>query len=567
MIPSLSQEELTQYASDAQTIQQPQGADYTQGVKAGKTIPAKWWNWLFSASTKRIVQARSDANNMLTELKNVVTDAGLTPSGSDNTQLAQAVEAKVETQVDSYIESRKSFMTKWYDAEITLDGVPLTHTGSNTYYNRYPDINNVTLVAGLYFAAVHGFKAGVNSGAFACSRDLIHWTTVHTSPHFTGHVYSHGAVYFKNAWYALVGTGNYEYILKSTDGINWTDITDNFGSYSGCIATIVNDMLYLIRYPVNTGGIATDVRVYMSQDGATWNYQTLTRDYSVVINEPNRPCVETVSLTGNKYLVGALMLLDFDAQSATPFLQQSTTGRYLVKFNNEYYLSAGYDQALKVSQAGTVAALGYVLDGFSSNSSVLFKSVSTTGTGNNLEYSFDGAVFHAFPDFKSFFNNTTVNVLNALHASDGYWYIAVGAATTPVASAALKVLKAQALSENIADYTVVYQGVHRTVTGSGGDTAFATSTVYSVTEPVPGYLSINGAMSHDGGSTWQQGDATTVLESKVYSPNAVISPDGHRFYGIVFNGGTKSTPSDAERVNLFTINGVNKVIGHTLYLH
>ena len=107
MLPQLTQETLNEYAHDAQTTQQPYGADYTQGVRVGKTIPAKWWNWLFNAATKRIFQSKNDAQDMLTEMKNVVTDAGLTPDASDNTQLNQAIEAKADIQIGKYIEKEK----------------------------------------------------------------------------------------------------------------------------------------------------------------------------------------------------------------------------------------------------------------------------------------------------------------------------------------------------------------------------------------------------------------------------------------------------------------------------
>ena len=121
MIPSLSQEALTQYAAEAQTIQEPTGTDYTRGVSAGKTVPAKWWNWLFSAATKRIVQSRNDADNMLTELNNVVTDAGLTPTGSDSTQLVQAITSKVNTQIANYITDKQGYFLDWTETPVALD--------------------------------------------------------------------------------------------------------------------------------------------------------------------------------------------------------------------------------------------------------------------------------------------------------------------------------------------------------------------------------------------------------------------------------------------------------------
>ena len=91
MIPSLSQETITEYASEAQTIQEPTGTDYTQGVRVGRTIPAKWWNWLFRGTTRRLTQAKTDAQNMLTEMQNVVTDAGIALDSSDSHQMSKSV--------------------------------------------------------------------------------------------------------------------------------------------------------------------------------------------------------------------------------------------------------------------------------------------------------------------------------------------------------------------------------------------------------------------------------------------------------------------------------------------
>lgn len=114
MLNSLTQEVINEYASNAQTIAEPLGADWAQGVHVGKTIPAKWWNWLFRATTRRIEEARSDADNMLTELKNTVVDAGLTPDPADNTQLAQAANILAVRGVSKYVQDRKKgFFGSW----------------------------------------------------------------------------------------------------------------------------------------------------------------------------------------------------------------------------------------------------------------------------------------------------------------------------------------------------------------------------------------------------------------------------------------------------------------------
>ena len=113
MLDNLTQETINQYATDAQSIDEPLGTDWTQGVAVGRTIPAKWWNWLFSAVTKRINQAKTDTNNILTELKNTVTGAGITIDPADSTQLSQAVHAESQNGVVEYVNDKKGYFSRW----------------------------------------------------------------------------------------------------------------------------------------------------------------------------------------------------------------------------------------------------------------------------------------------------------------------------------------------------------------------------------------------------------------------------------------------------------------------
>lgn len=121
MITQLSEETIAEYASDAQTIQAPQGTDFSQGVRVGRTVPAKWWNWLFNAVTKRVSQGRNDAQNMLTEMQQVVISAGATPNPNVNNQMAQAINTKAYSQVDKYVaDAKKRFGTLWYNHAFTF---------------------------------------------------------------------------------------------------------------------------------------------------------------------------------------------------------------------------------------------------------------------------------------------------------------------------------------------------------------------------------------------------------------------------------------------------------------
>ena len=107
MINQLSQEDITEYATNAQTIAEPLGTDYTQGVQVGKTIPAKWWNWLFREATKRLHQLFVDMTSLSTEILNVSRD--IDPSGFQT--FAGGISQHCTNQVVSYVHNlRHPFM-------------------------------------------------------------------------------------------------------------------------------------------------------------------------------------------------------------------------------------------------------------------------------------------------------------------------------------------------------------------------------------------------------------------------------------------------------------------------
>lgn len=99
MNPALQEEDIDIYASTATTIQEPQGVTYSQGVSVGRVVPAKFWNWLFKAITKRIHESFQDMYSFFTELKNALLFAGITPSASDNTQLTQAASSFAQQDI------------------------------------------------------------------------------------------------------------------------------------------------------------------------------------------------------------------------------------------------------------------------------------------------------------------------------------------------------------------------------------------------------------------------------------------------------------------------------------
>lgn len=239
MIPSLSQEALSEYAGDAQTTQEPQGADYSQGVRVGKTIPAKWWNWLFNAATKRIVQSYNDANNMLTEMKNVVIDAGLTPSGADNTQLSQAVTLKADAQIDAFLYDKSNVFERWQEQPVYVDGVELVPAlRSGVYFGIIFDVHEAN---GVYFGFARDTErtgGGWIDNRFVYSYDLVHWTKTEVyldlnvpsdTRTFNGF---YGVVHYNDYWYAFLFQSNGSSgwlttrwrLWRSADLRSWTQV-------------------------------------------------------------------------------------------------------------------------------------------------------------------------------------------------------------------------------------------------------------------------------------------------------------------------------------------------------
>ena len=215
MISQLSQETIIEYASDAQTIQEPQGADYSRGVQVGKTVPAKWWNWLFNAVTKRASQSKADAQDMLTELQNVVTDAGITLDSTDNDQMVEAIEVKAGDALAQYVLDKQGFLSKWQpNTEVYADGAHCTPAGNNIPMRWFESIN------GVYLARINPtYPNSVSGMLYFMSFDLIHWSYA-GSLNPKANSYSYDAVsncapvYFQGKWYVSESKNNDDYTVS-----------------------------------------------------------------------------------------------------------------------------------------------------------------------------------------------------------------------------------------------------------------------------------------------------------------------------------------------------------------
>ena len=81
-------ENITEYAKNATVIEEP--AEYSTGVKVGWTAPAKWWNWLMNAFSKRLGETYETVKSIHEEIKNAV---GGTHDENSNTQLKNTLDS------------------------------------------------------------------------------------------------------------------------------------------------------------------------------------------------------------------------------------------------------------------------------------------------------------------------------------------------------------------------------------------------------------------------------------------------------------------------------------------
>ena len=125
MLNALAQEDIDIFSSDPAGVkEQPGSPYYADGVEVGYTAPAKWWNWLWNVITTFFTGSKADRQNILTELKNVLSAASISPDSSDAYQLHRA------TGIISY-----NAVSTYDQAEITetIGGVPVTHKVNQPY--------------------------------------------------------------------------------------------------------------------------------------------------------------------------------------------------------------------------------------------------------------------------------------------------------------------------------------------------------------------------------------------------------------------------------------------------
>lgn len=264
MIDNLSQQQIDIYATNATAIDQPQGTNYTQGVKVGRTIPAKWWNWLFNAVTSALKKQYNDAIRILAELKNVVITAGLTPSASSTTQLSQATDILSKNAITDYINNMKrQLFYYWSSAQcIGLTGSSQTEL---LYLKPIRGSNGA-----FYMVLKHVYSSGDTSYAIYASEDLLNWKRVQTRTQAPTIV---DFCLYKGKYYCIINANSARTtLLYTSDDIlaDWSyqRIFKEYGSAVGL--RVVNNVLWLVSA---SAAVYDDIfyHSYYTTNGSSWS--------------------------------------------------------------------------------------------------------------------------------------------------------------------------------------------------------------------------------------------------------------------------------------------------------
>lgn len=510
MLDNLTQEDITEYATNALTIDEPRGTDYTQGVQVGKTIPAKWWNWLFRAVTKRVQQARADAQSMLTELKNTVTDAGLTPDPTDNTQLAQAANNLAVRGVNTYVQDKKrGFFASWTaencrgfpqfgDSDIVtideLKEIPGSD-GKGFYLRLKQHISNPSSDVYLHYT----------------STDLYNWYEI-AAPN-GAELQTADIVYFKDRYYFLYSVKDVHdaQLYYSDDAASWY-FSRSFSEYGALGLRVAANILWMISATVQT---YADINYYSyrTADGVNWtNAGTVFRNMAGVddVVAPVTPFKGSY-IIGNKIttdgLTWSVMITDWtNTASGKAVIAQD--GSAILQFNateGAWYLIESPLSA-PVKKTGTwlfkyMGPDGYILVEDSADNYAGLTQDGDTFVKLSILYPTD--------PLAEFFKNNGKYFLGAYESDDLTTWVAV---TLPLGA---------------------------TVPQFSG---------------VTGYIVAGNYFSLDGCENWEQGQSAGLpfCAVPVYISDTVTC--------------MTITIRDNHVLRCMTYNGVNRVIGTTLYL-
>lgn len=510
MLDNLTQETINQYATDAQSIDEPLGADWTRGVSVGKTIPAKWWNWLFSAVTKRANQAKADTQNILDELKNVLNAASITPDPTNNTQLVQAINIEGQAGITQYVNDKKGFFSRW-TTEV-VQGIR-TFEGSDTVtierFEAFPGSNETAFYLQL---KQHTSDPVGDYWWHYTSPDLLHWYEI-SAPN-GAELQTAEVQYFKGKYYFLYSAKDVynAQLYVSSDVASWS-FARSFSEYGVLGLRETAGVLWMISASHQT---YSDISYhsFRTTDGTNWtdagaifrNLGTTDDDISPVVP------FGTYYILGNKKssdgLTWTTIVTDW-ANSAHSKVLFNASGEAVMQFN-------------------TAEGAWYVLD---------------TPTGSPVKYT---------GSWELKLGDSEGNIIVKDTANN-----AAGVTTDGVTFTTLDFDYPSASDTQFfkCDDTYILGKKTSTDLSTWSDIVMPDGVTASPQYAGIGYYIIAGTyFSNDNGAHWQQGEAAGL-------PFCAVPI-------CIDNIGTCMTVNINDGVisRLMTFNGVNRVIGTTLYL-
>lgn len=510
MLNTLSQETINQYATDAQAIDEPRGTDWTQGVSVGRTVPAKWWNWLFSAVTKRANQAKADSQNMLDELKGVLSAASITPDPTDNTQLAQAVNVEGQVGITQYVNDKKGFFSKWTTEAVR--GIR-TFQGSDTVTIERLEVFPGSDGNAFYLQLKqHTSDPVADYWWHYTSTDLLNWHEI-AAPN-GAELQTADIRYFNGKYYFLYSVKDVHnaQLYSSTDAASW-NFERSFSEYGVLALREAAGVLWMISASSQTYADIS-YHSYRTPDGIAWtDAGAIFRNAATVADD-----ISPVTQFGSYYILGNKKTND-GLTWATIVTDWSNSAHSTVLFNAD---------GGAVIQFNTAEGAWYVL---------------STPTGSPVKYT---------GTWEIKLGDSEGNILaedTANHAAglttDGVIFTGLGfdypsAADTQFFKCNGEYIFGKKKSADLSTWT---------------DIVFPAGVTAS---PQPAgigyYLIADTYFTNDNGANWQQGEAAGLPFCAV--PIHIDSIGTCMTVNI--NDGIVS--------RLMTFNGVNRVIGTTLYL-
>ena len=246
-------ENIAEYAKNATAIEEP--TEYSTGVKVGWTAPAKWWNWLMNAFSKRLGETYETVKSIHEEIKNAV---GGTLDENSNTQLKNILDSfgrvsevngklpDANGKVDVFAEDILGYaMVKEASGKYT--------SSVSGYWDTPAVLPDGTLVAG----------SGNSNGIIYSTDKGVTWTASSwTSGYWnTPAVLSDGTL--------VAGSNSSAGIIYSTDkGITWTASSRTSGDWN--TPAVLPDGT-LVAGSNSGGGI-----IYSTDKGITWTASSRT---------------------------------------------------------------------------------------------------------------------------------------------------------------------------------------------------------------------------------------------------------------------------------------------------